>query len=169
MKYRIISVDFNIGYWFDILHCQILKKTWEYSWTVYHLFIDLESSDRLLWNFRRSQVFIFRVNVMNDLASLVYIFYSVKLMPCPVGILCSRRSESNCVVTHPSLPCHHVASPNGPVVKYFIILVLITQLDFSTFVCHASFKSYMVVNVQFPQWVEICWLEEWLLGYQEGN
>jgi hypothetical protein len=54
-----------------------------------------------------SSVTIIRVDVVNDHASLIY--QSVKSMPRPIGVLYSRRAESNCAVTHPTVTYHHVA------------------------------------------------------------
>jgi hypothetical protein len=55
-----------------------------------------------------SSVSIFRVDVVNDRMSLIFIPV-FKLMPLPIGVLCSRRAESNCTVTHPTLTMPRVA------------------------------------------------------------
>jgi hypothetical protein len=39
-------VDFNVNRFTDQIFCicQILKKKWDYNWTVHHLFIDSEKA-----------------------------------------------------------------------------------------------------------------------------
>jgi hypothetical protein len=48
-----------------------------------------------------SSVSIIRVDVVNDHMSLIFILVC-QTMPLHIGVLCSRRAESNCVTDHPS-------------------------------------------------------------------
>jgi hypothetical protein len=47
-----------------------------------------------------------------------------KLLPLPIGVLCSKRAESNCAVTRPTLTFHRVAYLGVPLVKLFCLSFL---------------------------------------------
>jgi hypothetical protein len=52
-------------------------------------------------------VSIMRVDVLNDHTSPIWIVCQIDALS--FGIVCSRRAESNYVVTNPTLTYHHVA------------------------------------------------------------
>jgi hypothetical protein len=54
-----------------------------------------------------SSVSTIRFDVVNDRISLIFIPF-VKSRPLSIGVLCSKRSESNCAVIHPTLTFYRV-------------------------------------------------------------
>jgi hypothetical protein len=73
----------------------------EFSRAIIHVNVELKTDVSEI-----SSTSVFRADVVNDNLLLIYQF--VRSMPLPIGVLCCKRAESNCAVTHPTLTFHIV-------------------------------------------------------------
>jgi hypothetical protein len=78
-----------------------------------------------------SSVSIIRVDVVNDHMSLIFIPVC-QTDPLPIGVLCSRRAESKCTVTHPTnfSPCCLTWCPCSQLFCFHFNLLFSVSWDF---------------------------------------